>query len=137
MGRNNADFFYQTGHQPSPTGAPLHDLTGGGEVYPADVYSDRGLRYYGGQDQAKSYGIAVRYKDKPDAPVTIYRAVPAHVTTINPGDWVTLDRNYAKEHGERNMGDKPYRILSMTVPAKHVRTPGDSFNEWGYFPNGS
>jgi hypothetical protein len=25
--------------------------------------------------------------------------------------------------------------LSMTVPAKHVRTPADSLSEWGYFPH--
>ena len=33
---------------PGPdSGAPLHDLTGGGNVYPDDVYGANGLRYYG------------------------------------------------------------------------------------------
>lgn len=135
MTRNTEDFFYQTGHQPTPEGAPLHDLTGNGEVYPGDVYSDKGNRYYGGPGQEASYNKAVSYRGKPDAPVTIYRAVPKHVSSINPGDWVTLDRSYAKGHGEAHLGGKPYKILSMTVPARHVRTPGDSFNEWGYYPN--
>jgi hypothetical protein len=138
MTRNNADFFYQTGHQPASDGAPLHDLTGGGEFYPEDVYSPRGRHIYAGYDETAraDWAKAVSYRNKPDSPVTIYRAVPKHVKDINPGDWVAISRAYAKEHGEGPLnGD--YHILSKSVPAKHVKTPADSISEWGYFPNDS
>jgi len=40
---------YRGSHQaPSPDfGAPLYDLTGGGQMYPADVYSPKAAQYYG------------------------------------------------------------------------------------------
>lgn len=52
---------------------------------------------------------------------------------INPGDWVTPNRTYAKEHGEAHLNGK-YKILSKTVPAKHLYTDGNSVHEWGYDP---
>jgi hypothetical protein len=54
-------------------------------------------------------------------------------TTINPGDWVTISRAYAKSHGESNLlGD--YKILSKTVKASQLFTAGDALQEWGYHP---
>jgi hypothetical protein len=50
---------------------------------------------------------------------------------INSGDWVTIDRNYAKEHGEANLGGR-YKIVSKTVPAKTLYTDGNDIFEWGY-----
>lgn len=52
---------------------------------------------------------------------------------INPGDWVTLSRTYAKDHGDGQFEGK-YRILSKKVPAKHLYTNGDSIHEFGYHP---
>jgi len=52
---------------------------------------------------------------------------------INAGDWVTISRNYAKEHGDSNLGGK-YKILSKTVKASQLWTEGDSLYEWGYRP---
>lgn len=44
--------------------------------------------------------------------VTIYRAVPKNVKTINPGDWVTIVAGYAKEHGDAHLGGRgKYRTL--------------------------
>ncbi len=54
--------------------------------------------------------------------------------TINPGDWVTICRRYAKEHGEANL-QSGYSILSKTVKAKDLYTGGDSIHEWGYHPS--
>lgn len=51
---------------------------------------------------------------------------------INPGDWVTLSRSYAKDHGESNLLNK-YKILTKTVNAKYLYTEG-SINEFGYDP---
>ena len=132
MPRNNADFGYGRGHVPTPEGAPLHDLT---QVYPADVYTHP--RHYSHDLEMPSHKLALKYQGKPDSMVTIYRAVPKHIDTINPGDWVSIDRNYAKMHAEGNMGDsgKGAKVISMTVPARHIRNPGDSMAEWGYFPD--
>jgi hypothetical protein len=52
---------------------------------------------------------------------------------INPGDWVTINKSYAIEHGKSNLRGN-YRILSKTVPAKTLFTTGDSIHEWGYNP---
>lgn len=57
---------------------------------------------------------------------------PEDKITINNGDWVTLSRNYAKEHGETSLYGK-YRILSKKVKAKELFTNGDSINEFGYW----
>ena len=173
-------------------GAPLHDLTGGGQMYPADVYSPKAAQYYGGgvpYDQ-KAFDIAQSFKDKPNATVTIYRAVPnvksnsekladiekqmaaymkrgtlpkdaenfssgskwydwaydqrenlrnlpdepAQKLNINSGDWVTLTKEYAKDHGESALkGD--YKIISKKVKAKDLWTNADSIHEFGYHPS--
>ena len=59
--------------------------------------------------------------------VTIYRSVPAGVSTIRPGDWVALSRRYAAQHG-RGV------VLSRRVPAGHVLWAGTDMNEWFYTP---
>jgi len=172
-------------------GAPLSDITGGGAIYPDDVYSLNGARYYGdgsAMDQ-KTFAIVNEFKGKPDAEVTIYRAIPAEPTKdeklaklekdmaaymkrgklpqdaftdngnkwydwayaekqnlmnlpdepkvistkINRGDWVTINRDYAKNHGEGALNGK-YKIISKKVKAGEIYTNGDSINEWGYDP---
>jgi hypothetical protein len=184
---------YRGSHEaPGPDfGAPLHDLTGGGQMYPADVYSPKAAQFYGGgvpYDQ-KAFSIAQQFKDKPDAFVTIYRAVPKElsnsekladiekqmaaymkrgtlppnattsdgskwydmayaereklrqlpnaptndINNINPGDWVTLTREYAKDHGESALRGQ-YKILSQKVKAKDLWTNADSIHEFGYQP---
>lgn len=178
-------------------GAPLHDLTGAGKVYPDDVYSSNAVRYYGtGEDRldAQSMALAQSLKGRPDAQVTIYRAIPNDLTTadklanverdmayvmkhgtippnadwpgapgprgsayynhlyaerdklralpvkeesaphINRGDWVTINRQYAKDHGEGALNGR-YRILSKRVRAREIFTNGDSIHEWGYWPS--
>jgi hypothetical protein len=130
---------YKSQHRPpsAENGAPLHDVTKGGEIYPADIYSSKGLQYYGtGQDRAdkESLNVIKNTKDKPDALVTMYRAVPkdSSITTINNGDWVTLSKTYAKEHGESALDDD-YKIVSKKVKASQLFTNGDSINEFGYW----
>ena len=181
---------------PGPeSGAPLHDLTGGGTVYPDDVYGPNGLRYYGtgeGKADAESMWVIRFVHNKPNATVTVYRAVPKIETRsevisriekekaqfmrrgtipkgstitngskwyeqasaeldrlkaeadrpeirkigINQGDWVTLSRAYAKQHGESTL-EGNYRILSKKVKANELYTNGDSINEFGYWPKGT
>ena len=50
---------------------------------------------------------------------------------MNDGDWVTISRAYAKDHGESALHGS-YKIISKTVKAKHIYTNGDSIHEWGY-----
>jgi len=187
-----ARYGYRGQHTaPGPDfGAPLHDLTGGGQMYPSDVYAASASRIYGGgmPYDRKAFDIAQSYRDKPNASVTIYRAVPKEMANsekladlekkmaaymkrgnlpkdsftdngskwydwayeernklrglpdepitelgINPGDWVTLTREYAKDHGESALKGK-YKILSKKVKAKDIWTNADSIHEFGYHP---
>jgi hypothetical protein len=52
--------------------------------------------------------------------------------TINPGDWVSINRQYAVDHGQAHVDN--YKILSKTVKAKELFTDGNSIHEWGYDP---
>jgi len=121
-------------------GAPLHDLTANG-VYPDDVYGNKAYYYYGhGEDVKEDKNLLSKihaYKNKPEATVEIHRAIPRDVskeTKINKGDWVTISKNYAREHGEGPLGGD-YRVISQRVPAKHLFTNGDSPYEFGYHPH--
>jgi hypothetical protein len=122
-------------------GAPLHDLTGGGEVYPDDIYSPQALRFYGdatSRADRESMTAIQSMRGKPDAVITMYRAVPnaEDISEINAGDWVTISRAYAKEHGESSLRGE-YKILSKKVKARELFTNGDSINEFGYWPEGT
>jgi len=139
-------FDYRLQHQPrSPEegAAPLWDMTGNGEVFPDDIYSANGLRYYGNpnsQADRESYDVISSVMGDPDAEVTIYRAVPdeSDIDTINVGDFVTLSRTYAEQHAEGGYGSDGQdsgKILSKTVKAKDVHSDGNDLNEFGYFPN--
>ena len=138
-------FDYRMQHQPSAPedgAAPLWDMTGNGEVFPSDIYSQNGLRYYcnpNSQADRESYKVIMEVMDDPEAEVTIYRAVPdeADIDTINPGDFVTLSRTYAEQHGESGygpMGEDKGKILSKKVKVKEVFSEGNDLNEFGYFP---
>lgn len=104
-------------------------------LYPDDLYSSKGYQYYGtGYDamDRKAWDILKRIKDKPDDTVTIYRAYPKGTGgTITNGDWVTIVRDYAVEHGEANLGGD-YQIVSKDVKASEVFTNADSLLEQGY-----
>ena len=54
-------------------------------------------------------------------------------SSIEPGNWVTVSRLYAKEHGEAALNGE-YRILSKTVRAADIFTDGNSLVEQGYDP---
>lgn len=50
---------------------------------------------------------------------------------INDRDWVTINLEYAKEHGRDNLKNK-FKIVSKTVKASQLFTDGNSIHEWGY-----
>jgi len=139
------DVDYGGSHKPPSFdgGAPGHDVTKGSEggVFPNDIYSDKGLRYYGTGDanDTEAINIINSMKGNPDMDVTIYRAVPneSNITDINNGDWVTTVKSYADDHaatGYGNTGNESGKVLSKTVKAKDIFTNGDSIMEWGYSP---
>ena len=119
---------------PDPeSGAPLWDLRG---VYPDDVYAYKAAQYYGTGEpyDYEAFSIVHRCKGRRDQQITIYRAVPKDIKAkINVGDWVTIIRQYAKDHGESALRGN-YKIISKLVNARDIFTNGDSIHEWGYYP---
>lgn len=124
---------------PGKGGGRADDLTMNG-AYPEDVYT-RPDFYERGKGLAEMMKI-IQLRNKPEAPVWIFRAVPKEVAglfkgrssdLINSGDWVTTNREYAKGHGESALGRK-YIIVSKRVKARELYTEGNSIFEWGYSP---
>jgi len=66
--------------------------------------------------------------------VTIYRGVPSKVKDkiIRPGDWVSLNKAHAMEHGTGETGRN--KIVSIVVPASDVVWAGTDMNEFFYAP---
>jgi hypothetical protein len=112
-------------------GSPATNI--GDEMMPG-FYENPNL-YGSGYAQAdkESRSVLMSIRGKPNAPVTIYRAVPEGVDKINPGDWVTLSPTYAKEHGRSNVSSG-FDVLSKVIPAKDLWFDGNSINEFGYDP---
>lgn len=132
------DFDYRGSHTaPSKHdnfSKPMHDLT---DIYPDDIYSSRGAHLYGDRASSSRDNEAIRIiqaaRNKPSMSVKVYRAIPKDrkSESINDGDWVTITKGYAVQHGESNLNGE-YRIVSKTVQAKNLYTNGDSIHEWGY-----
>lgn len=115
--------------------SPLHDLTKEG-TFPSDIYSNKAQRYYGhGDEQLDKASLAIinKLKNKPDDLVSIYRSVPKDVKEINPGDWVSISKEYATRHGENRLGENNFNVLEKKVPASQVYNQGD-IHEFGFDP---
>jgi hypothetical protein len=167
-------------------GSPMYNVSLNG-IYPEDFYSSKSYQYGDGTDLGnESISIILSARNKPNARIKIYRAIPAIITyqdkindlenqkryilkygkipidirtnldksgyyefisneldklkkspiafekkpTINIGDWVTINKRYAIEHGKNELGR--YKIISKTVFAKNLYTDGNSVHEWGY-----
>ena len=130
------DVSYRGQHQPPARdyGAPMDDIT---KMFPDDFYGPHGTQYYGTGDP-KMDEISMRVirsaRGKPDKMVTVYRAVPKGVTEINPGDWVTPNRKYAKIHGESWVENGMYDVIEKKVRAGDLFTEGNSVHEFGWVP---
>ena len=125
------------GQHRAPTrdgGAPAFNLAG--DIYPDDIYSSKAVQYYGTGSDAmdkKTMSLLQSLRGSPDADVTIYRAVPKGVDNLNAGDWVTVSKQYAKDHGESALGGD-FDIIEKKVKAGEIFTNGDSIHEFGYDP---
>jgi 2'-5' RNA ligase/ADP-ribose pyrophosphatase YjhB (NUDIX family) len=107
-------------------GEALHELGSKG-FFPPDVY-DR-PHYYGGDPAA--WQKMRDAKGDPDRRVMMYRAMPAPHHKINPGDWVSLSKDYALEHAQEQRGDH-YAVLKSRVRAGDLRNDGNDLHEWTY-----
>lgn len=114
--------------------ASLDDLE---EVFP-DIYTPNGLRYYGTGEpyDRKTISLMHRARGKPDASITVYRAVPVGVENdkLNKGDWVAITKEYAKFHGDSWVDDGEYKIIEQKVKVGHIYSDGNSIHEYGYDP---
>lgn len=196
------------------SGSPLYDVTLNG-IYPEDIYSNNALQYYGAGESYdyESISIINSYRNRPNRPITIYRAVPdlnkkenqeikdlvdilnykhkfgffpfsgnkksynmsfkkirdkhdeefqssenmsydeydtilykkindkiselksqlKKPFKINKGDWVTISKQYAIDHGRHSLNNN-YKITQKSVYARDIYTDGNSIHEWGYDP---
>ena len=85
---------------------------------------------YGSADEETLQQLDAAIRE-PGTTVRIYRAVPPDHSEINHGDWVTLSRAYAHEHGYVDDGPD-WPIVFADVPARHVWTDGNDPCEQGY-----
>lgn len=65
----------------------------------------------------------------------MYDSMKAKRISINSGDWVTLSKGYAVEHGINALNGK-YKVVRKTVTAKELFTDGDSIDEFAYWKGG-
>ena len=122
---------YRMMHQPHEEGDPASDLS---ETFP-DIYEHPEYYSHGSETYTESMRVIRSIRGNPEAEVSIYRSVPDPEFEIKHGDWVSLSKAYAEEHG-RDATDpaKDWPVVSLRVKAKTVLTGGDDINEFGYFP---
>ena len=121
---------YHMAHQPDPEGAQGFEVD---KMLP-DYYDHPEWYSSGSKADRESVRALSLIRGKPQAEVTIYRALPKVEYGIEPGNWVTLSRTYAEDHALQYDGEE-WPVISMKVKASEIRTPGDDINEWGYYPN--
>jgi hypothetical protein len=137
-------FDWRMNHRPGGPGdaeevtsAPAHDLT---QIYPSDFWRKPQNYWYNDPDSGvdqETTELLRQVRGNPDAEVEIHRSLPPEHADkgILPGDWVTLSRKYAEQHGMHN--DDPsqdWPVVSRTVRAGDIYTSGDSLAEWGWHP---
>ena len=94
-----------------------------------------------GKDKGKKGTLRkiLKAKNKPNADITIYRAVPKNVKNINKGDFVTLSPKYAELHaasGYGRRGNEAGKVIKQKVKVKDLIWDANDVNEFGYFPQG-
>jgi hypothetical protein len=100
-----------------------------------DFYRKPHYYDFGEAGVRESMSVVQRARGNPDFETTIYRSVPSADMPINPGDWVTLSKTYAQQHGQH--ADDPsqdWPVVEGRAKASELWTSGDSVNEWGYHP---
>lgn len=131
----NVEPDYFMSHRPTESGITADNLIDQKveSPMPKDMYEHPELYFQMNEKYSKeSMSVLNKIRNNPDADITIYRATTGN--KINPGDWITLSKEYAKLHNEHSLQGKG-NILEMKVKAKDIQFAGDDINEFGYFPN--
>lgn len=134
MGEGGDGAYKMTHTAPdSEYGAQASDMTASG-IFPEDFY-DHPEYYATGFNEAdkETFTALGKVRGNPDALVTVYRAAPPG-SPINPGDWVTLSKSYARQHAM--LDDNPERdmpVHAIQVRAADLFSAGD-INEFGWDP---
>jgi hypothetical protein len=103
-----------------------HELT---KIFPDDVLEHPD--WYAGSIDKETVDTLKRIQGNPDAMVTIYRSAPKEVTHIQDGDWITLSKKYATEHGYQEDSADDWPVIEARVPARVIWTDGNDLNEFG------
>jgi hypothetical protein len=110
-------------------GYPISELRA---AFGEDVYEHPEEQGFGECD-AETMDQLRRVRDTPGATVRIYRALPPGVGQINRGDWVTLSKQYARQHAmQDDVAANDWPIVQADVPASTVFTHGKDLDEYGY-----
>lgn len=127
------DDSYMMRHRPNEDGATADNISIGDIAMPESFYKKpQDFMNMNDVGMKESFNILLKIKNKPNASITIYRATTGN--EINNGDWISLSKDYAKEHN-RNSLDNKGNIVKIQVKAKDIRFAGDDIREFGYFPN--
>jgi|TARA_R110000803_G_C11947731_1_gene317318 hypothetical protein len=128
------------GHHTAPLREGKNTLDDMSDIYPDDIYDPSVAgRYYGhGGDSVgidnKSAEIISKARGNPDGEIEVFRAAPKGTNAINDGDWVTVNKDYAKAHGDSWVDNGEYDIVSKKVKVSDLATDGNSIHEFGYSP---
>lgn len=69
----------------------------------------------------------------PEDRVRIYRSAPRGTESVNTGDWVSLNPDYAHQHGRHATDpDRDWPVFTAEVPQKHVHWDENDPDEHGY-----
>jgi hypothetical protein len=121
---------YGGNHRPNSEGPRAFDLAEA-DVSPADVYEHP--EWYSSMDAKiirETMAQLRKVKGKPDGEVSIYRAGPKG--EMNEGDWVSLSKEYARTHADRQ-DPEGFRVWVSKVRAQDLRWAMDDLAEFGYF----
>jgi hypothetical protein len=109
------------------------------KVMPGIMDKEQGPNLYrtghGLQSDKESFDVLYGLTGDPDQEITIYRAVPKGVTSINSGDWVSLSPTYAAEHLDSVLLGKG-AVVSKKVKVSELYTDGNSINEFAWHSGG-
>jgi hypothetical protein len=126
---------YQGSHRAPVDTVRLHDLLGAESTFSDDVYSHPQYYTFGGNEpyERESVEIIQRVRGNPDAEVTLYRAAPPGVTSINSGDWVAISESYARQHAMQDDDEaNDWPVYTIKAKASDIRSGGNDLIEWGY-----
>ena len=127
-----SDHPYHGAHRPAEEGPALWEMD---KIF-GDIYEHPEYYVFGDDHSrnAKAIRVLQLARGNPDMDVSIFRAAPPGVDTINTGDWVCTTLEYAREHAmQSDDPDEDWPVYAAVVKASTIHTGGSDLLEWGYF----